>query len=64
MEDATPAERRILTDPASNLRAFMKTRTALDGSDTVFLFQGKLAAAVPGERKRVLFGLLGINVAL
>ena len=60
----TELGRRVdLGDPASALRAFMKARASLDGSDTFTWFAGTVHAWEPSGAHRVLFGFEGYNVA-
>lgn len=53
-----------LPDPNEALRALLKARASLDGSDVVTWFAGDVYAWIPGEAARApLFGLEGYNVA-
>ena len=52
-----------LADPMQNLRAFLRVRSALDGSDSVCWFKGTTHAWLPGERGCGLFGFEGYNVS-
>ena len=52
-----------MSDFGSDLRAFVKTRASLDGSDVVTRFSGEVIAMMPGGEWRSLFGLDGYNVA-
>ncbi len=52
-----------MTDFSTDMRAFVKTRAALDGSDVVTRFSGEVLAMMPGGRWHFLFGLDGYNVA-
>lgn len=51
-----------LSAPADNLRAFMKARASLDGTDSYTWFTGNVYAMMPG-RNVGLFGIEGFNVA-
>lgn len=52
-----------LDAPADNLRAFLKVRASLDGSDAVTWFTGTTHAWMPGGKFAPLFGFEGYNVA-
>lgn len=52
-----------LYDAKDNLNAFIKTRAALDGSETVFWWGGEIRSMIPEETSRLLFGFEGFNIA-
>lgn len=52
-----------LDQPAGNLRAFVKARASLDGSDQVTWFTGTTHAWMPAGKFAPLFGFEGYNVA-
>lgn len=52
-----------LNSPADNLRAFLKARASLDGTDAVTWFTGNVHAWMPAGAFRHLFGFEGFNVA-
>jgi hypothetical protein len=52
-----------LADPVQNMRAFVKARASLDGSDTWTWFTGTVHAWMPGGQFKPLFGFEGYNVS-
>ena len=52
-----------LDSPAGNLRALMKARASLDGTDSVNWFAGDVHAWEPGGKHTHLFGFEGFNIA-
>ena len=52
-----------LHSPGGNLRAFLKARTSLDGSDSVTWFAGTVHAWIPGGVQPPLLGFEGYNVS-
>ena len=52
-----------LDQPADNLRAFVKARASLDGSDVATWFTGTTHAMMPAGKFAPLFGFEGYNVA-
>jgi hypothetical protein len=52
-----------LDEPADNLRAFVKARASLDGTDRVTYFVGTLHSWEPGGSSMPIFGFEGYNVA-
>lgn len=51
-----------LSDPETNLRAFIKTRASLDGTDTVNWFAGMVHAMTPGANQPLL-AFEGYNIS-
>lgn len=52
-----------LHDPDASLRAFVKARASLDGTDSVTHFGGNVHAWMPGGAQRHLFAFDGYNIA-
>lgn len=52
-----------LADPLENMRALLKARASLDGSDTVTRFAGTITMSLPGGTYHRIFGFDGYNVA-
>lgn len=56
------ATRPDLTEPADNLRAFVRARASLGPEDTVVWWTGNVHAQAPGENFRHVFRFEGFNV--
>lgn len=52
-----------LSDPRENMRAFVRARASLDGSDTFTWFTGNVHAWMPEGKWTPLFGFEGYNVS-
>ncbi|WP_436772166.1 DUF1838 family protein [Yinghuangia sp. YIM S09857] len=60
--DSEEASRPDLSQPADNLRAFVRARASLGPEDTVVWWTGNVHAQAPGENFRHLFRFEGFNI--